>query len=350
MALHTDGDPHQGSYLDVSTHKDMLRDVIRTSAYHDAIRQLVRPGDRVIDFGSGTGVLAIFAARAGARVEAIERTAMVTHAREIARRSGCPSIRFHHADHRSFEGEATADLIVSEWMGHAVFYESMLEPLIALRDRWLRPGGKMLPARVSIGCALVTDEALYEDFGFLERSPYGIDFGPIGGLPLRQSHLVALDESQIDAATELGRLDMLSIARSPELLSARVEVATRCETYGLALWFEAELAPGVTLGTGPCDPPTHWRQVFLPFPQPLAVRPGRPLLLEVRPPRNVETGIGSDLGSDLDGEAAAWAWRVSDGERVLAVDERESWPGPRAATNDGAASRDAGARAPGAHE
>jgi SAM-dependent methyltransferase len=335
MALHTDGDPHQGSYLDVSTHKDMLRDVVRTSAYHDAIRQLVRPGDRVIDFGSGTGVLAIFAARAGAQVEAIERTAMVVHAREIARRSGCPSIRFHHADHHSFEGAARADLIVSEWMGHAVFYESMLEPLIALRDRWLRPGGKMLPARVSIGCALVTDEALYDDFGFLEHSPYGIDFGPIAGLPLRQSHLVALDESQVAAATELGRLDMLSITRSPELLSARLDVTSAAETYGLALWFEAELAPGVTLGTGPCDPPTHWRQVFLPFPQPFAVTPGRPLRIEVRPPRDVE--------HDVQGEAAAWAWRVSDGERVLAVDERESWPSL-------VARNDAEARPPTPHE
>ena len=338
MALHIDGDPHQGSYLDVSTHKDMLRDVVRTSAYHDAIRQLVRPGDRVIDFGSGTGVLAIFAARAGAHVEAIERTAMVVHAREIARRSGCPSIRFHHADHRSFEGEARADLIVSEWMGHAVFYESMLEPLIALRDRWLRPGGKMLPARVSIGCALVTDDALYEDFGFLEHSPYGIDFGPVAGLPLRQSHLVALDESQVQATTELGRLDMLTVARSPERLSARLEVSSAVETYGLALWFEAELAPGVTLSTGPCDPPTHWRQVFLPFPQPLEVAPERPLLLEVRPPRDVEGGPVAATGGAAPGapgaDAATWAWRVSDGERAFAVDERESWPsagGPGAA-------------------
>ena len=171
----------------------------------------------------------------------------------------------------------------------------------------------MVPARVSIACALVTDEALYEDVGFLEHSPYGIDFGPIAGLPLRQSHLVALDESQITGACELGRLDMLSIERSPELLSARVEVAGAATAYGVALWFEAELAPGVTLATGPCDPPTHWRQVFLPFPQPLAVVPGRPLELEVTPPRDVE------------GDAASWAWRVTDGERCIAVDEKDTW-------------------------
>ena len=313
MALYTDGDPHHGSYLDVSTHKDMLRDVVRTTAYQDAIRRQVQPGQRVIDFGSGTGVLAIFAARAGAQVDAIERTHMVVHAREIARRSGCPSIRFHHADHLSFESDARADLIVSEWMGHAVFYESMLEPLIALRERWLRPGGAMLPSHVSISAALVTDEALYEDYAFLEHGPYGIDFGTIGSLPLRQSQLVALDESQIVASTELARLDMLTVARSPERLSGRLELAQAVEAYGLALWFEAELAPGVTLGTGPCDPPTHWRQVFLPFPQPLALVAGQALQIEVRPPANVE------------GDAASWAWSVHDGEREIAVDERETW-------------------------
>jgi type I protein arginine methyltransferase len=313
MAVHSDGDPQHGSYLDVSTHKDMLRDVIRTSGYHDAIRLLVQPGDRVIDFGSGTGVLAIFAARAGAQVEAIERTSMVEHAREIARRSGCPSVRFFHGDHQSFESDARADLIVSEWMGHAVFHESMLEPLIALRDRWLRPGGKMLPARVSIVCALVTDEALYEDYGFLEHAPYGIDFSPIGGLPLRQSHLVALDDTQVAGVRELVRLDMLSVAESPARLSARLVPDGAAEAFGLALWFEAELAPGVTFGTGPCDPPTHWRQVFLPFPQPLAVVPTRPLEVEVMPPRNVEGG------------ASSWAWRVTDGERCIAVDEKDTW-------------------------
>src|SRR5262245_28545180 len=106
MATFSDGDPHQGSYLDVCTHRDMLRDVVRTSAYAEAIRAVVTPGSRVIDFGSGTGVLAIFAARAGARVDAIERTAMVVHAREIARLSGCPGIQFHHTDHAGFAGDA----------------------------------------------------------------------------------------------------------------------------------------------------------------------------------------------------------------------------------------------------
>jgi len=314
MAQHTDGEPRHGSYLDVNTHKDMLQDVVRTSAYAEAIRAVVKPGQRVIDFGSGTGVLAIFAARVGAQVDAIERTAMVVHAREIARRSGCPGIRFHHADHDSFRSEGSVDVIVSEWMGHAVFYESMLEPLIDVRRRWLAPGGVMVPSRLDLACALVTDEALYEDGSFLERRPYGIDFGPIAGLPLRQSRLVSLDEHQVATpCCALGSLDMQLIEQTPALLEGTLLPAADTSAFGLLVWFEAELAPGVTLGTGPHHPPTHWRQVFLPFPQPLEVVAGRPITLSIAPPRDVEA------------QHATWAWAASDGAQSIRVDERESW-------------------------
>jgi type I protein arginine methyltransferase len=314
MAAPSDSDSHHGSYLDVGIHRDMLRDVVRTSAYADAIRSVIRPGQRAIDFGSGTGVLAIFAARAGASVDAIERTALASAAREIARLNACPDITVHHADHAAFRGDQRADVIISEWMGHALFCESMLEPLIHLRERWLRPGGVMLPGRVALECALVVDEELYEEGSFLEHQPYGIDFGPIADLPLRQSRLVTLDEDQIASSPcHLGWLDMHTIATTPARLGGRHLPTVSASTFGLLVWFVAELAPGITLGTGPHHPPTHWRQVFLPFPQPLGVSPSRALQIAIRPPRDVE------------GNHSTWAWNVSDGENTIDVDERESF-------------------------
>jgi protein arginine N-methyltransferase 1 len=292
----------------------MLRDVVRTSAYADAIRTVVEPGQRAIDFGSGTGVLAIFAARAGARVEAIERTAMAAAAREIVRRSGCANVTVHHTDHDAFQIEGRVDVIISEWMGHALFCESMLEPLIAMRDRWLRPGGVMLPARVALECALVTDEDLYDEGSFLERQPYGIDFGPIADLPLRQSRLVTLNADQIAGMTcHLGWLDMHTVTTTPVRLAGRLVPTESVSTFGLLVWFDAELAPGVTLGTGPHHPPTHWRQLFLPFPQPLILSPPRPVEIAICPPRDVE-------GTD-----STWAWSVSDGTVAIQVDERETF-------------------------
>ena len=67
-------------------HRRMLNDRIRTEAFRDAIEKVVKPGDVVVDVGAGTGILSLFAARAGAaRVYAIERSPTIEQAKAIAR-------------------------------------------------------------------------------------------------------------------------------------------------------------------------------------------------------------------------------------------------------------------------
>ena len=66
--------------------KDMLEDHKRTGAYYAAIRQNRRQfeGKVVLDVGTGSGILAIFAAQAGAKaVYAVEATSMAKHARKL---------------------------------------------------------------------------------------------------------------------------------------------------------------------------------------------------------------------------------------------------------------------------
>jgi SAM-dependent methyltransferase len=315
-----DDEPLRDSYRDVVTHKLMLQDVVRTTAYDEAIRAVVKPGLRVIDFGTGTGVLAIFAARAGAaHVDAIERTAIVEHAKVIASRNGHSDIAFHRADHRDFAPDAPADVIVSEWMGHFVFFESMLEPLITLRERWLKPGGIMIPSRIVLRAALVTDDSIFEDGAFLEHSPYGIDFGPIADLPLRQSRMIDIEAEQLQFPwIELGSLDMQSVRECPAELHGTIAVPASTTVYGIVGWFDAYLTEDVVLSTAPDQPLTHWRPIFFPLPEPFDCEPERPVSIAIVPPKNVETG------------EPTWAWRITDGARTLCVDERDSFARCRA--------------------
>ena len=54
-------------YAELATHRVMIRDSARTEAFRKGIEAAVRPGDVVLDVGAGSGILALLAARAGAR-------------------------------------------------------------------------------------------------------------------------------------------------------------------------------------------------------------------------------------------------------------------------------------------
>lgn len=299
------------SYRDVAVHKLMLQDVHRTEAYETALEQVVKPGSRVLDFGCGTGVMSIFASRAGAaQVYAVDRSVFIQVAREIAQRNGIENIHFYHDDHESLELDTEVDVIVSEWMGHFVFYEAMLAPLLHVRDRFLAAGGLMVPGHVSLYAGLVCDEHFHEDLSFFRQRPYDIDFTDIAEVPLRQTELEDLMPNQIlDSIVPLGTLDLHTLEAPPVELVGRVAPSREATVYALCGWFEAHLTPTVVLGTGPADPPTHWNQILFPLTEPFAVSPSREVTVRISPPK--ETGSG-DLG---------WSWSIEDDAKRIRISD-----------------------------
>src|SRR6185503_9679007 len=75
--------------LMLEKHRAMLADRVRVDAYASAIRAVVKPGDLVLDLGTGTGILAFLACEAGARhVFAIDKTHKADMASLLARHHG----------------------------------------------------------------------------------------------------------------------------------------------------------------------------------------------------------------------------------------------------------------------
>jgi type I protein arginine methyltransferase len=307
----SDDDSYRDSYRDISVHKMMLMDVVRTEAYERALRQMVKPGHKVLDFGCGTAVLSMFAARFGAdTVYAVDRSAFITAARAIAMANHIENIRFYHDDHTSLVLPEPVDVLVSEWMGHFIFHEAMLEPLVFLRNRYLRPGGVMIPDQIRFIAGFVTDESFYEELCFFRQNPYGIDFSPVAEAPLYQTNLEFFTPSQISKTlVDLGSMDLYVVDATPEVLEGAARPKRKETVYGLAGWFSARLTPNICLETGPNDPPTHWNQMFFPFKEPLTLDPAREVTVRIRPPKPI--GKGEDT----------WSWTVTDGSTLIQMDD-----------------------------
>lgn len=142
--------------------KEMLSDRVRMKAYHDAI--FLNPkhfkGKTVLDVGTGSGILAIWAAQAGARkVYAVEATNMAAHAEKlVASNRLADRVQVIQGSIEDVELPEKVDVIISEWMGYFLVRESMLDSVIAARDNWLKPDGVMYPSHARMWLAPISTE------------------------------------------------------------------------------------------------------------------------------------------------------------------------------------------------
>ena len=141
-------------------HAAMLRDEPRNSFYRHALAAEA-PGKVVLDIGTGSGLLAMLAARAGAaHVYACEQDARLADtAREIVRRNGlADKITVLAGNSATLDPvkdlPGGVDLVVSEIFSADLLSEGLLPSMRDAKDRLCRPGATFLPAGASIRAAL----------------------------------------------------------------------------------------------------------------------------------------------------------------------------------------------------
>ena len=159
--------------------------------------------------------------------------------------------------------------------------ENMLAPVLLARDRWLRPGGALLPARVTALVAPISHEGVASDLRFLQSRPYDLDFGLVARgvaeqLYLTQSRLsgenLLADPQELwttDAYADPIKRALLPFSGSPVF-----QVNRQGDFAGLTAWFRADFGSGIELTNAPDALPTHWAQLIFPLQRPLTVSPG----------------------------------------------------------------------------
>lgn len=269
-------------YGDLELHRRMISDRARTDAFARALAEVVRPADVVLDVGTGTGVLAMLAAKAGAQqVHAVDRADIAEVARRLVRDNRLQKkVQIHQGMAADLTFPVKFDLIVSEWLGHFALVEGMLDDLCPARDRSLAEGGRMMPSDVELLLAPVDDPVLYhrDGPGYWREPVHGLDFSGLEDVELKQGRAAQLrvdGSSLLAPGRPLMHLDMTTVQPADPWRKGRLvfDIVRDGVLSGFCGWFVARLSPGVVLDTGPSHPDTHWAQTFVPFP-PRLVRAG----------------------------------------------------------------------------
>ncbi|HDT1677210.1 TPA: methyltransferase domain-containing protein [Enterobacter hormaechei subsp. steigerwaltii] len=151
---------------DDAFHNLMLGDRLRMRAYRQAIFEMVRPGDQVIDLGTGTGILSQWALEAGAaQVIGIEMNAEILQLAVSRLEQTGHGKRFIPINRLSYDIELAqpADVLISEIMGNLGDNENFQPILQDAIRRFLKPGGRILPLEVCSYLAPVAAVRAHQD-------------------------------------------------------------------------------------------------------------------------------------------------------------------------------------------
>jgi protein arginine N-methyltransferase 1 len=300
--------------MSIEFHRRMLADRVRHEAFYAALKQTIRPGESTVaDIGAGTGILAFLARQLGApEVWLYDPGAALELAEIVAERNDIDGLNFVPARSLDVADPPQVDVVVAEVLGNFAYEEDVLE---TLRDaqRFLKPGGTLIPQSIVQWAAPVASDRFERDLSSWQRVGFGLDWSDAERITRNNMYVFAIEPGDLLAgpAAQWDALDFTGPIDSRREGTVAWRLDRAAPIHGFALWWECTLAPGVLLSTSPFAPRTHWDQIYLPLLERLEGRPGDELQLTVR----CETG-----GRD---EGIAVEWLVEQRRSDVAIERQQ---------------------------
>ncbi|KAF2226432.1 protein arginine N-methyltransferase [Elsinoe ampelina] len=295
------------SYDSFHIHEEMQKDDVRTRSYRDAIynNKHLFKDKIVLDVGCGTAILSMFAARAGAKhVIGVDFSNIITKAREIVEANGL-SDKITLLQGKMEEVELPfpeVHVVISEWMGYCLLYESMLDTVLWARDRYLVKGGILMPDSINLNIAGIEDgEYKDEKIGFWD-SVYGFNYSPMKKVALAEPLVDTVEFKAIvtDNCTVFN-IDLYTVTVADLAFTRPFSLMARRTDYvhALVVWFDTEFSAchkPVRFSTGPHAKYTHWKQTVFYLKDVLTVEAGERITGEFSCKPNEQNRRDLDIG------------------------------------------------------
>ncbi|KAJ3268517.1 Protein arginine N-methyltransferase 1 [Terramyces sp. JEL0728] len=273
------------SYAHFGIHEEMLKDEVRTTSYRNAIYQNSHlfKDKVVLDVGCGTGILCMFAAKAGAKmVIGVDMSNIIDQAKVIVKDNNLDS-KITLLKGKMEEVQLPVDkvdIIISEWMGYCLLYETMLNTVLYARDRYLVKGGLIFPDKATMYLTGIEDGQYMDEKIHFWDNVYGFDMSHI-------KHL-AIKEPLVDCVNQNAMATTSSAFKTIDLYTVQIKDLTFAEPFELkctrsdyihafVCYFDIEFTAChklVKFSCGPQDPYTHWKQTVFYLHKHLAVEEG----------------------------------------------------------------------------
>nr|CAB3265170.1 protein arginine N-methyltransferase 1-like [Phallusia mammillata] len=311
----TSKDYYFDSYAHFGIHEEMLKDEVRTLTYRNSIyhnKHLFR-GKVVLDVGCGTGVLSMFAAKAGAaKVIGIECSSIVEYAQKI--------VKANKLDHvvTLVKGKVEevdipvekVDIILSEWMGYCLFYESMLNTVLYARDKWLAPDGLIFPDKATLYVTAIEDRQFKDDKINWWDNVYGFDMSCIRDVAISEPIVDVVEPKQvITSGCMVKEVDLYTVTEADLDFSSNFHLVVSRNDYMQALvtFFSVEFTKchkRTGFSTAPEAPYTHWKQTVFYLRDYITAKRGEEIsgVLTVKPNDRNKRDLDVTIKVDFNGE------------------------------------------------